>query len=204
MWSCGIGVKGETVIFSIDVRVSKGAVLGVGYMLTKIAPFLRPIERLSLTQGERSLLLAYFGVAFFGAALGINVILTLGGAAAWIVPFGIYDYWVILSCALGGIAALYLGRKWFGHAGIHGVRRALLGMIWVSVVGALIGGSFALPLYGTMFGPFTMVVTLLNTPILALLWASALFSAHLMMKIRREEYDSILYVTLPSSGNRSP
>ena len=56
----------------------------------------------------------------------------------------------------------------------------------------------ALPFYGTMFGPFTLVVSLFSAPILAILWITALFSAHLMIKVRRIERDSILYVTLPT------
>ena len=142
--------------------------------------------------------MAYFGVAIFGAALGLNVVLTLGGVAALIAPFTAYDYWVIFSSAVGGCMGLYLGREWLGHAGAKGHGRALLGMVWISFVGALFGGTLALPLYGTMFGPFTLVVTLFSAPLLAVLWFSALFSAHLMIKVRRIERDSIHHVMLPS------
>lgn len=166
-------------------------------MITQLAPLLRPFAHLNLTQGERSMALAYFGVAFFGAVLGLNVVLTLGGAAAWIAPFDAYDYWVIFSGAAGGCAGLYFGHDWMGHAGPRGFGRALLGVIWVSFLGALIGGTLALPFYGTMFGPFTLLMTLLSAPIVAAMWISALLSAHLMIKVRRVERDSILHVTLP-------
>lgn len=166
--------------------------------MTLRTTFTRTFERLALTNGERSIILAYFGVAVFGAALGINVVLTLGGAAAWITPFNAYDYWVIFSASAGGCVGLYLGREWMGHEGPRGVGRAIIGIIWVSFVGALAGGTMALPFYGTMFGPFTLVVSLFSAPILAILWITALFSAHLMIKVRRIERDSILYVTLPT------
>ena len=166
-------------------------------MLTQLTPFLRPFQSDALTQGERSIALAYFGVAFFGGALGLNVVVSLGGAAALIAPFNAYDYWLMFSGVLGGIAGLFVGRDWMGHDGLAGIGRALIGIIWISFVGALVGGTLALPFYGTMFGPFTLVVTLINAPTLAALWISALLSAHLMIKVRRVERDSILYVTLP-------
>lgn len=74
-------------------------------------------------------------------------------------------------------------------------------MIWISFVGALFGGTLALPFYGTMFGPFTLVVTLIKAPILALLWTSSLLSAHFMIKVRRDERDSVLYAALPDSDD---
>lgn len=133
--------------------------------------------------------------------LGVNVVLTLGGVAAWITPFAAYDYWVIFSAAVGGCIGLYLGHDRLGHAGARGFGRAVLGMIWISFVGALFGGTLALPFYGTMFGPFTLVVTLIKAPILALLWTSSLLSAHFMIKVRRDERDSVLYAALPDSGD---
>lgn len=169
-------------------------------MMNFLNPLLRPLRLIDLTHGERSIALAYFCVAVFGAALGINVVLTLGGVAAWMTPFSAYDYWVIASAAIGGCIGLHLGQDRMGHDGPYGFGRAVLGMIWISFVGALIGGTLALPFYGTMFGPFTLVVTLFKAPILAVLWISALLSAHFMIKVRRTERDSILYVTLPAKN----
>lgn len=167
--------------------------------MTYLTPLLRPLRRLDFTEGERSIALAYFYVAVFGSALGINVVLTLGGVAAWITPFSYYDYWVISSAAIGGCVGLYLGQDRMGHDGPMGLGRAVWGMVWISFVGALIGGTLALPFYGTMFGPFTLIMTLLQTPILAVLWTCALLAAHIMFKKRRIERDSILYVTLPAT-----
>ena len=53
-------------------------------------------------------MLAYFGVAVLGAALGVNVVLTLGGVAAWITPFAAYDYWVIFSAAVASVYILVM------------------------------------------------------------------------------------------------
>jgi hypothetical protein len=166
-------------------------------MIQNLASLARPFERLLFTPAERKMAYAYFIVMLFGAALSVNVVLTLGGVAAWMTPFTTYDYWVFFCGAIGTGAGLYLGRDWFGHAGKRGAMQAAIGIVWISFVGALIGGTLALPFYGTMFGPFTLVVTLINTPFLAVLWICTLFSTHLMIKQRRIERDSIIYVELP-------
>lgn len=166
-----------------------------------LTPLLRQLERLSFTPAERGMVYAYVTVAGFGAALGLNVVLTLGGVAAAIAPFSTYDYWVILSSAVGACAGLYLGRDRLGNEGKRGLMQAAFGMIWVSFVGALIGGTLALPFYGTMFGPFTLIMSLINAPVLALLWACSLISAHIMIKQRRVERDSILFVELPQNSS---
>ena len=60
---------------------------------------------------------AYLVVMLFGAALSVNVVLTLGGIAAWMTPFSSYDYWVIFCGAVGAGVGLYLGRERFGTQG---------------------------------------------------------------------------------------
>ncbi|MCW1951376.1 MAG: hypothetical protein KIH44_008410, partial [Octadecabacter sp.] len=53
------------------------------------------------------------------------------------------------------------------------------------------GGTLGLPLYGTMFGPFIVVVTLLGAPILAMLWAFTLLGIHILLASYQRERDSI-------------
>ncbi len=166
-------------------------------MLVIFDPFRRLISRLSLTQGEQSLFMAFFGVAFFGGAMAMNVVLTLGGVAAMLTPFSTYDYWVILSGAMGACGGLYVGRDWLGHGGLRGAAFAMIGIVWVSFLGGLIGGSLALPLYGTMFGPFTLFVSLFSAPMLALFWGCVLFASHLLIRLWRQERDSIFTAVQP-------
>ena len=75
----------------------------------------RLLRRVALTEGEQSILLAFFVVAFFGAALALNIVMTLGGQEIMQRSFSAYDYWIILSGALGGCVGLYMGRNWMGH-----------------------------------------------------------------------------------------
>jgi hypothetical protein len=43
------------------------------------SPLVRLRRRIILTEGEQSILLAYFGVAFLGGVLALNVVTSLGG-----------------------------------------------------------------------------------------------------------------------------
>jgi hypothetical protein len=61
----------------------------------------------------------------------------------------------------------------------------------VTFIGSLIGGTLGLPFYGTMFGPFIVVVTLMGAPLLAMLWAFNLLGAHVLLGIYRSERDTI-------------
>jgi hypothetical protein len=150
-----------------------------------------------LTEGEQSILLAFCGVAFFGAALALNIVMTLGGQEIMQRSFSAYDYWIVLSGALGGCIGLYMGRNWMGHPGLRGAAFALVGTIWISFLGGLVGGSLALPFYGTMFGPFSLFVSLFSAPLLAIFWACILFAAHYLLMFWRTERNSIFTAILP-------
>ncbi len=143
------------------------------------------------SSGERSRVLAFLIVGIFGAAIGFMVALRLGQGA--ILHFGIrgYDIWMICAGALGSMAALALAGRQFGQPGFRGFLRALLASVWVSFFGSLIGGTLMLPLYGTMFGPFTLAVTLISSPLFAVIWFLNLIGAHLMLSNWQRERDSI-------------
>lgn len=147
--------------------------------------------RLALTDGEQSLCLAYFSVGIFSAGLAFIVVNQLSGGAAVFRPLSAYDLWVIFAGAVGGCAGLFLGRRWMGHNGVLGFIRALVGMFIVSFLGALIGGTLALPLYGTMFGPFSLIVALIGAPQLAMFWGVILLSAHFLICVWRRERDTV-------------
>ncbi|SEW20784.1 hypothetical protein SAMN04488515_1599 [Cognatiyoonia koreensis] len=143
------------------------------------------------TPGERSLAIAYLGVAIFGAVISFSVVNRLGGSNAVIRPLGGYDFWVIISGALGAYGGLYLGRVWLGHPGMAGWLKALVAIPVISFIAALIGGTFALPGHGTMFGPLALLTTLIGNPLLALFWSCTILSAHYRFAIWREERETI-------------
>lgn len=147
--------------------------------------------RLYLTEGERSVVFALFGIGFFGAIISFVVVNQLGGGQHIIRPLAPYDYWIICSGAIGAPVGAFLGRDWFGHPGHAGILRASAGVLIVSFLASVVAGTLALPLYGTMFGPFSMIVTMVGSPMLAVIWVSMLLGAHLLVGVYRRERETI-------------
>ena len=143
------------------------------------------------SKGEKSRAVAYAIVAIFGAGIGYLVAVHLSQGALLREGLAPYDLWMIFAGSIGSMAGLYIAGSWFGHRGWNGLIKALAASVWVSFVGSLIGGTLMLPLYGTMFGPFTLAVTLSTRPIFAILWFANLFGAHLMLTYWQRERDSI-------------
>ncbi|MEY1555973.1 hypothetical protein AB3Y40_10105 [Yoonia sp. R2331] len=156
---------------------------------------LRRIKRwISLSDGERSIVLAYIGVALFGAGLSFTVVNNLGGEDTILRTLTPYDYWVILSGALGAAVGLYFGGKWFGRAGWAGLRHGAVGLCVTTFAASVAAGTFALPGYGTMFGPFAAVLTFLESPLLLVFWVSILTACHLLFATWRRERDTLFAI----------
>lgn len=143
-----------------------------------------------MSDGERVRALAFLLVAFSSGGLGFLTVLHLDGNALF-EGLTWYHTWIITAASLGGMAALFLSGDRMGQRGVRGALRAVTGGIWVTFVGSLIGGTLGLPLYGTMFGPFIVTVTLLGAPVLALLWMFNLLGIHFLLQVYQTERDSI-------------
>jgi len=142
------------------------------------------------SDGERARALAYFLVGVCSAFLGLLAVLHLNRASLF-ESFNLYEWWIIVASSLGGMVALFLSGDRLGQQGLLGLRRAIAGGIWVTFIGALIGGTLSLPLYGTMFGPFIVTVTFLGAPVLSTIWVLNLLSVHVLLGIYQRERDSI-------------
>ncbi|WP_296417165.1 hypothetical protein [Pseudooctadecabacter sp.] len=151
-------------------------------------PFLR--KKIRLSEGTRARALAFLLVALSSGALGFLAVLHLDQTALFDRLTG-YQWWIVTASALGGVIALFLSGDRLGQTGLNGTFRAAAGGLWVTFVGALIGGTLGLPLYGTMFGPFIVCVTLLGTPVLLMLWIVNLTGIHILLGIYQRERDSI-------------
>ena len=145
----------------------------------------------SITEGERRLAVALLCMALFGAAIGLMVAARLGHGGIVTEGMGPYDLWIVLSGACGGAAGLWFMRHRMGLPGLHGAARAVGGVIGVSLLGPVIGGTLALPLYGTMFGPFTLAVMLAGAPLLGGFWFFTLAMIHVLLRDWQDERDSI-------------
>lgn len=151
----------------------------------------RSRTRHTRTEGERSRALAFFLIGVFGAGMGLLAVTQLSHGAFFSRRMTPYEWYVVVVSAVGAKAALFLAGDRLGQPGLSGYLRGLAGGVWVSFVGALIAGTLALPVYGTMFGPFTLAVTLAGAPMLMGFWLAQLTALHVLMGIWQRERDSI-------------
>ncbi len=143
--------------------------------------------RLNDTPGYRALYAAYGVVAVAGAVLALVVVSRLtGGMAAWR-----YDLWIALSGGVSAALAFYLSTPRMGYGGLSGAFRAAAGVVLTSFVASLVAGSLILPVYGTMFGPFSLIVTFAAAPAWAALWLGAMVAAHRLLGFWRAERESV-------------
>lgn len=141
-----------------------------------------------LTEGERAMVLAYLTVAMFGVAFGLIVVLRLDPDALFSRGMTVYEYWILISGALGVCCALRISREKFGHPS---VKDTLIGMALVTFSAPIIAGTFALPLYGTMFAPLTLGIIFWVAPVTLVLWLVSLTGVHFMLRRWQTERDSI-------------
>lgn len=160
----------------------------------------RPARENRYTPGERQVAFAYLAVFLFGAVLSSLIVLRLGQGNFVFNGRWAYGMWICLSGGLGAGLALYLVRDRLGHPGMAGAVQAAMGMLAMCLAASLIGGTLALPLYGTMFGPFMLGVTFVASPLLALTWVLTLTAVHLVMLRWRTERNSIFDARLRGPG----
>ena len=145
----------------------------------------------NLTDGERSFVLAHFATAAIGAIMAFNAVMRMGQGNIFTQSLTAYDFWIIASGAVGAAMGLYLNRHRMGQGGASGAVQALGAILLSNLTGAVICGTLALPLYGTMFGPFTLIIILLSSPLLCLIWVANQLAVHLLLARFHAERDSI-------------
>lgn len=144
-----------------------------------------------LTEGERSFVLAHLATGVFGAGVAFAAVLRLGGGAFFARPMTAYEYWIVLAGALGAVLGLFFNRHRMGQGGTYGAMQAVGAVVLSNAMGAVIGGTLALPVYGTMFGPLALIIILISSPLLTLMWLANQLAAHILMARFHAERDSI-------------
>lgn len=152
-----------------------------------------------LSEGERGVYLAFVIIGLFGAVLSFLVVNKLGGEAEILRTFGIYDLWAIASGAIGATTALYLGRHWLGMKGLAGWIKAAVAVPLITFGGSLVGGTLTLPVYGTMFGPLALGVTLYENAIVLFLWVWTIFVIHTLFAGYRKERETLFATRRPQT-----
>ncbi|WP_185020754.1 hypothetical protein [Histidinibacterium lentulum] len=149
------------------------------------------------SRGERARVLAWLIVATGGAILcRVSVGRIDTGPVLPVVALGWYDLWILAAGVTGGLGGFYLVRESLGQTGPAGWTRAIFAALVLGFSGSVIAGTLVLPIYGTMFGPLVLAVTLIDLPVLAVAWTGSLVGVHLLMQRWREERESI-FVPLP-------
>ena len=121
-----------------------------------------------------SLVLAAGLIIVSGAALGLVAVSRLAEGS---LPLS-YGLWVALSGAVGAWVGLAASWQDFGWPGLSGAFRALLGGLKFSLTAAVAGGTMVLPVFGTMFAPLAIFVTLLAVPAASVGHLATLALAH--------------------------
>lgn len=148
-------------------------------------------SNLNFSPAERGVGLASGIIAFAGILVALFAVSLLSGAQHSVTDITLQNAWVCLCGALGALWAAYLCRDWVGHSGHYGHLWAALAAGAVTFLGSVAGGSLVLPIYGTMFGPFSVAMTFIANPAVAIVWCGALLSGHLAMIKWREERDTV-------------
>ncbi|MGZ9810651.1 hypothetical protein ACXN5S_09320 [Pseudoroseicyclus sp. H15] len=138
--------------------------------------------------GEQRVVLALATVAAVGATVALRGGVRLNGG----MPLSpLYGGWMVLAGGVGAAAALWAVRGHYGHEGPLGLVRFVWGVLIATFLAGLLGGTMALPLYGTMFGPFALGTVLASAPLLAVIWLVAFARLHRSMIVWRRERATI-------------
>jgi hypothetical protein len=145
-----------------------------------------------LSTGKRSFISAIIGTSILGALLTCVAVMGLTETSSHGAPSRGYIYWSIFAGSIGGAGGfLACYERWLGHAGASGWLTALIGTLVVSGVSSVIAGTLILPIYGTMFGPLQMIITMIKSPLLGVTWLLMLLCAHGLLSQWRTERDSV-------------
>lgn len=125
-----------------------------------------------------------------GALLCVMSVHALDGAAP-LANSPILHLWRLVAGFVGTAGLLWLNRGRFGWPGWRGWMIMAGGALMVTLFAPVAAGTLVLPIYGTMFGPLALTVTLLRRPLLALLWFGTLIAAHRLCTLYRAERATI-------------
>lgn len=157
--------------------------------------------RIRLSRGERLRILALALAALAGAVLCLASVGALDPGRAGHAGPGV-TLWRLMAGAVGSFVVLRFNLGRFGWLHLQGWVRMAGGSLLVTLFAPVVAGSLILPLYGTMFGPFALVLTVIRHPALALVWLGALVAAHLLLQDHRRERATIFMEHPPRSGRR--
>ena len=154
--------------------------------------------RHNLTPGIRAFATALALVGLAGAIVALFASQMLSGDTFSGGNLTLAASWSGLCGAVGTIWSTILCLKWLGFRGTLGALQVALAVVSITFMSSVAAGTLILPLYGTMFGPLSVVMTFINTPALAAAWVGAIVYAHVLIARWRDERESIFEFELPA------
>lgn len=139
---------------------------------------------------ERTIMTAGVGVAACGSLLASEALEGLKGLEYFVGPTA-GDWILVLCAAAGAVIGTLLMRQRFGGRGLRGGLNAVLAGFLATFLMGIVAGTLVLPIFGTMFGPWLILTTVLMKPWLLLPWTLSLFGLHLAAQEYRDEQDSV-------------
>lgn len=149
------------------------------------------------TKGEARAAGALGVAAFTGAFIGVIMVVKLAGENQFERLFDMGSVWLILASAVGGAFGFYLVRSMFGRDGVAGFAWATLGGFAMCLAGAVIGGTVALPGYGSMYGLIMLFNMVSTAPITLFVIWSAVLLIHVRFRDYVKERDTVLNYKRP-------
>lgn len=126
---------------------------------------------------ERLILGALVGCACAGGLLGY---VALGGLQGMVEIVGpeIGGMMSVGASFFGGLGSAILVRDRLGREGTRGVLSAIAGGVLATALLGIIAGTIVLPIFGTMFGPWLVLMTAATKPWYVLPWIASLYGMH--------------------------
>jgi len=146
---------------------------------------------------ERWMITATAAIMAIGALLGIWAFAELQPIVDTTQPLFSTAWQVAASLVGAGIAARSMSR-FFGMRGMGGTVRAVFGSVLGTLAFGIIAGTLILPIYGTMFAPWFVVLALVGQPVLGLLWVSG-WAALQVASIKYEDERDTIFSARPSA-----
>ncbi|MCK0094003.1 hypothetical protein MWU60_00350 [Yoonia sp. F2084L] len=149
--------------------------------------FARFADKMYLTKGEKSFVIAYAAVIAVAAGITVLIVSGLEGVNAQPVGSPLFVLWTILAGGLSGAVALYTARGWMGRTGAMGFGRAIIGAIAVALIASVAAGMLIAPVFGAAYAPVLLISEFIAKPWLAIAWFVVLIGAHMLMGVLTEE-----------------
>ncbi|WP_147124481.1 hypothetical protein [Shimia ponticola] len=151
----------------------------------------------SFSHAERLSLVALALIILVGAVVGLWAFDDLQPIVDTSQPvWGIL--WKIAAAMCSAGIAARSATRFFGGRGPVGTARAVFGAVVGTLAFGVLGGTLILPIFGTMFAPWFVVLTLFKQPILGVLWALA-WTAFAIARIRYEDERDTIFTARSSA-----